>query len=110
MKILRSFCIHSRLFTVGFTGSPVHFLIDFRSKIEESLDILEDPIRAGTMGITDSQRLSNSQRLRLCVYLIEFPYNFTGDGVWPNVAPQDDDIFDRRMQSMKKMPNEEDFD
>lgn len=53
----------------------------FRKRIIENLKLLEDEEKCQELGV-NSKNLSKSQKLRLCVYLIEKEYHFTGEGVF----------------------------
>lgn len=55
----------------------------FRSKIDTFLQKLEDKSLSTELNININQ-LNNSQRLKMCAYLIEAPFHFNGDGVWPD--------------------------
>lgn len=46
------------------------------------MNILDDDRRAAEEGVRNASKLSNSQRLRLCVYFMEISSHFNGDGIW----------------------------
>lgn len=90
------------------------FLFFFRTKIDEFLEKLEDESLAAELDINISQ-LNNSQRLRLCAYLIEAPFGFSGDGVWPDQSAETVDEMDvdelrdfmNRLREQKKNDKQE---
>lgn len=90
---------HSKLIKCVFSSS--FFL--YRAEIKEFFRLLKTPSKMKQLNI-DPSKLTKSQMLRLCVYLIEKKSNFNGDGVFigSHTVEFDDAYYLKMEQIVKK--------